>query len=257
MFAPCLRLRDCTCTWEDYSWWRKHDLDRGHFNDEQKTYFENNAVWLCARCEDVGVRNGRKLAHKAEDEKRLIHKIEAEDGSSRHAKKQPSTAFDGLRQVIHLVITCLVMLTRNVAYLYGLANGTRGKVIGVVYGPGGIGSLPEALILEITDYCGPVFYPDEPKWVPILTKLSRKEGARVTRLQFPVVAGYVLTVNKAQGLTITEGVVINLAGGKRFRPAAKHGLPFVAWTRSESFAMTAFRNIPPWSDFTKVKSCQT
>ena len=48
-----------------------------------------------------------------------------------------------------------------------------------------------------------------------------------------------------------EGVVIHLVGGKRFRPAAKHGLPFVAWTRSESFAMTAFKNLPPWSDFVK------
>ena len=40
-------------------------------------------------------------------------------------------------------------------------------------------------------------------------------------------------------------------GGQRFRPAAKHGLPFVAWTRPESFAMTAFKNLPPWGDFVK------
>ena len=73
----------------------------------------------------------------------------------------------------------------------------------------------------------------------------------MTRTQFPIVAGFALTVNKAQGLTIKEGVVIHLVGGKRFRPAAKHGLPFVAWTRSESFAMTAFKNLPPWDDFAK------
>ena len=62
------------------------------------------------------------------------------------------------------------------------------------------------------------------------------------RTQFPVVAGFALTVNKAQGLTIKEGVVIHLVGSKRFRPAAKHGLPFVAWTRSESFARTALKS---------------
>ena len=73
----------------------------------------------------------------------------------------------------------------------------------------------------------------------------------MTRCQFPVVAGFALTVNKAQGLTIKEGVVIHLVGGKKFRPAAKHGLLFVAWTRSESFAMTAFKNLPPWTDFVK------
>ena len=62
----CLRLRDFTCTKDgDYDYWREHDLDRGHLNDEQKRYFEDEAVYLCARCEDVGQRNGRKLAHIA------------------------------------------------------------------------------------------------------------------------------------------------------------------------------------------------
>ena len=78
----------------------------------------------------------------------------------------------------------------------------------------------------------------------------------MTRLQFHVVAGFAMTVNKAQGLTIKEGVVIHWVGGKRFRPAAKHGLPFVAWTRSESFAMTAFKNLPPWNDFMKGKDAE-
>ena len=144
------------------------------------------------------------------------------------------------------------MLTRNVAYLYGLANGTRGTLIGAVYKPGApVGTFPEALVVEIPDYCGPVFYGGEPKWVPLLPSTSMREGTRQTRTQFPIVAGFAMTVNKAQGLTIKEGVVIHLVGGKRFRPASKHGLPFVAFTRSESFAMTAFKNIPPWNDFVK------
>ena len=78
----------------------------------------------------------------------------------------------------------------------------------------------------------------------------------MTRRQFPLVASFALTVNKAQGLTIKEGVVIHLVGGKRFRPASKHGLPFVAWTRSESFDMTAFKNLPPWGDFVKGRESE-
>ena len=78
-----------------------------------------------------------------------------------------------------------------------------------------------------------------------------KEGTRLTRTQFPVVAGSALTVNKAQGLTVKEGVVIHLVGSRRFRPAAKHGLSFVAFTRSEKFDMTAFKNLPPWGAFVK------
>ena len=82
---------------------------------------------------------------------------------------------------------------------------------------------------------------------------SVKEGTRYLRTQFPVVAGFALTVNKAQGLTIKEGVVIHLVGSKNFRPAAKHGLSFVAFTRSENFDMTAFKNLSPWTDFVKGK----
>ena len=247
----CLRLRDFTCTKEgDYDIWRQHDLDRGHFNEEQREYFENEALWLCARCEDVGQRNGRKLAHMAEDKKDLIHQIKALY-SNKSAKKLTSSAFDGLRAVVNLVRGCKMVLTRNVAYKFGLANGTRGKLIGVVYGPGGVGTFPEAVVGEFPDYCGPAFYKDEPKWVPILPITALKDGTRMTRTQFPVVAGFALTVNKAQGLTVKEGVVIHLVGSKRFRPASKHGLGFVAFTRSESFAMTAFKNIPAWQDFLK------
>jgi hypothetical protein len=186
----------------------------------------------------------------AEDEKKLIHQIKAEH-SSRSARKLPSTAFDGLREIIHLVRGCKIMINRNVAYLLGLANGTRGTFVGAVYGPGGVGTMPEALVVEVPEYDGPEFYPGEPKWVPLFPMTAMKDGTRMTRTQFPVVAGFALTVNKAQGLTIKEGVVINLVGSKRFRLAAKHGLPFVAFTRSESFAMTAFKKLPAWSDFVK------
>ena len=249
----CLRLRDFQMTYAgDYEVWRQHDLDRGHLSQEQKTYFQNEAVWLCARCEDVGARNGAKLAHKAQDEKLLIHRICAQHSRHKAAAKQPSSTFDGLRRVINIARGCKLMLTRNIAYKYGLANGTRGKLVGVVYRAGAlVNTFPEALVMEVPDYCGPAFYPGEPKWVPILPKVSMKEGTRQTREQFPVVAGYAMTVNKAQGLTLKEGVVIHLVSGKRFKPASKHGLPFVAFTRSESFAMTAFKNLPPWTDFEK------
>ena len=70
----------------------------------------------------------------------------------------------------------------------------------------------------------------------------------MTRTQFPVVAGVSLTVNMAQWLTIKESTVVHLAGSRRFRPASKHGLPFVAFTRSESFHMSAFKNLPLWDD---------
>ena len=125
----CLRLRDFAMTKEDYNAWLQHDLSLGHLSQEQKAYFENEAVWLCARCEDVGAHNGRKLRHLVEREKQVVHRIYAEHRGSKHARKQPSKAFEGLRDMINLVRGCKVMLSRNVAYHYGLANGTRGKLV--------------------------------------------------------------------------------------------------------------------------------
>ncbi len=104
--------------------------------DEQKAYFESKAVWLCARCEDVGGRNGRKLAEMAEKQKELVHQIHAIH-SRKTGRLLSSSAFGGLRSVINLARGCRVVLTKNPAYLYGLANGTRGTFVGAVYGPGG------------------------------------------------------------------------------------------------------------------------
>ena len=81
--------------------------------------------------------------------------------------------------------------------------------------------------------------------------MSLKEGTRQTGEKFPVVAGYALTVNKAQCLTLKEGVVINLTSIRKVKAASKLGLPFVAFTLSESFEMTTFKNLPPWDDFQK------
>ena len=53
------------------------------------------------------------------------------------------------------------------------------------------------------------------------------------------------------GLTTEEGVVFHFVGARRFRPASKHGLPFVAFTRSENFAMATSKNLPPWEDFVR------
>ena len=92
------------------------------------------------------------------------------------------------------------MLTRNVAYAKGLANGTRGKLVGIVYGPGGLGTFPEAIIVDFPDYDGErhgTFYDGEPTWVPILPMTSIREGTRQTRIQFPLAAAFALTINKA------------------------------------------------------------
>ncbi len=88
-----------------------------------------------------------------------------------------------------------------------------------------------------------------------MPRVAFEERTRLSRTQFPIAAGFVLTVNKAQGLTIKEGGVVHLDGSSRFRPASKRGLPIVAFTRSDGFAMTAFKNLQPWGDFLTGNEC--
>ena len=86
----------------------------------------------------VGQRNGRKLAHMAEDSKDLIHQIVAQH-SSKSARKLSSSAFGGPRGVVNLVRGSRTVLNRSVSYKFGLANGSRGNFIGAVYEPGWCG----------------------------------------------------------------------------------------------------------------------
>ena len=51
--------------------------------------------------------------------------------------------------------------------------------------------------------------------------VSIKEGTLQTREKSPVVTGYAVTVYKAQGLTLEEGVVINFTRRKRMRSREK------------------------------------
>ena len=76
-------------------------------SDEQQAYFDSNAVWLCARCEDVGARNGRKLAQMAEKQQDIVHQIHAQH-SRKSGRPLSSSAFGGLRSVIILVCGCRV-----------------------------------------------------------------------------------------------------------------------------------------------------
>ena len=43
------------------------------------------------------------------------------------------------------------------------APATARNRVGAVYGPRGIGSMPEALVVEVAEYTGLVFYPEEPE----------------------------------------------------------------------------------------------
>ena len=166
-----MRLRDFKTSLDhDYDCGCEHDLHHGRLSAEREDCFETEAVWLCFLCIDVGRRSVRKLAHMAEDLKEIIHQIHAQH-SSKTARKHPSSVCNGVRSHIKFVRGGKVMLSQNIAHLYSLAHGLRGKLVGAVYPPDAqAGTFPKEFVSDVPELCGPFFYLGETKWVTTSTK---------------------------------------------------------------------------------------
>lgn len=120
--------------------------------------------------------------------------------------------------VITLVRGCKVMITSNIAYQLGLATGTHGRVVRVIYEPGeAVGSFRAAVVVHVPGYSGTPFYASEPKRVPIVPKLSVKQGSNISRCQIPLLPCYTITQHKSSGLTFKEVCALKLHNNKRFK----------------------------------------
>ena len=62
-----------------------------------------------------------------------------------------------------------------------------------------------------------------------------------------------MTIHKSQGLTATEGCIVDLRVSKKRNPLVLPGLAFVAWTRTESFDRLAFKSLPGLLDFLECR----
>ena len=115
---------------------------------------------------------------------------------------------------LRLKVGCPVVLLRNLNLREGLANG------------------PRLIILRIHRYNLEAIVASGPaagKTVAIpripLTPGDRSEGIHFTRLQFPVVLAFAMTINKAQGQTL-QSIGIFLS-----HPCFSHGQLYVALSR--------------------------
>jgi ATP-dependent exoDNAse (exonuclease V) alpha subunit len=133
-------------------------------------------------------------------------------------------------------------LNNNIAQPVGLANGTVGVVMDIVYGPEQVPpNLPSHVWVDFyPTYTGPTFFPtDESRqgWIPVQPitvsdSLLDKNGERVqvSRTQLPLGLAWAWTIWKAQGQTYREKVVIDLADKE-----PDHGVTYVALSRSSKF----------------------
>ena len=125
------------------------------------------------------------------------------------------------------------MLTTNVDVSDGLVNGARGEVVHVV--SDNSGKIIKILVqfdhpeVGVKAIQSSAYRSAFPQAVP-LSKLEvkfpamGKQGAEVTRLQFPLTLAWATTIHKVQGLTLNE-IVVDMKGG-HFSP----GQAYVAFS---------------------------
>jgi hypothetical protein len=111
--------------------------------------------------------------------------------------------------------------------------------------------MPLYVIVHFPSYSGLPFFADLPRtWVPVPQAcIQHKDRKSLCRTGIPLKVSWAMTIHKSQGLTATEGCIVDLRVRSKRNPVALSGLAFVAWTRTESFDRLAFKSLPRLLDF--------
>ena len=255
-----LRLRDGAMSLADHALWATRDLANpcapAPLLDRAGRF-----VALCAENATAGARNGRRAGVLARGSAEPILLVKAAHNDPRAALR-PASSYGLLRAQIHLLRGAKVMLLVNKIYdvrtvSLGLMNGARGEVVGVQFSrDSSAPTLPEYVIVDFPGYVGPPMFPGDgrERWVPIPPVSARCKGAKTyVREQVPLRLAWALSISKSQGLTIPEGVVVDLESKCGRKPASDPGCAFVAWTRAQSLEQWACWKLPDFASFLAVR----
>ena len=210
---------------------------------------------------------------------KAILRCTAFHGEVRAASREPMSKYRNLRPYNHLQLGAPVMLTTNNLWKefvvpLGLMNGARGRIVAVLYKPegqartdglqaptgypnglDGIAPLPDMVIVHFPGYKGNAFFPHLPAtWVPVCCMQQRHEHKNWHRIGLPLRLCWAITCHKCQGITEENGCIIDFKTRVQRNAVADLGLAFVASTRSTSFAVQAYRGLPPRMDFIAVRN---
>jgi len=111
----------------------------------------------------------------------------------------------------YVEILVTMVLTFTIGWVYGIAWSDRTK-------------LPDFILIEFDDYCGPAFLSSHSKYIPVPPFQGEfsYDGMACKHVQFPIVLAWAIIIHKCQGMTLSK-VVIDI--GKK---EMQNGLIFVA-----------------------------
>ncbi len=158
------------------------------------------------------------------------------------------------------------MCTDNLWTSKGLVNGAMGTVKGIFYDANIDSSLPLTFV-EFPTYCGPAFFEDHPRIVPIGP--VKREGLKVrnngttvnaSRVQLPLQLASAITIHKSQGLTagpkqFIQKLLIDVGDTESWC----EGLAYVAISRAmymETFALDPMQPLARWQSIGKSAGAQ-
>ena len=139
----------------------------------------------------------------------LIHpiaKIKCENHGI-HASSAPAQKCHGLQKTLFLCEDAKVVLTINVNNRFHLFNGSVGKVVDIVYGPGRSpkDGFPAYILVDFPKFTGPAIILEHPTYVAVPVVQRRVECNCCSRKQLPLRLGWGLTIHKCQGMNIGQG----------------------------------------------------
>jgi ATP-dependent DNA helicase PIF1 len=227
---------------DDWKKWAKCNLQQT--SDERKRNFYENGTKLCAMKKNMNAFNISHLKKTGSP----IAKIKAVN--SLGAVKFPADKAQGLSNVLYLSKGARIVLTNNIWAEAKLVNGSRGTVRYIIYEDGKLPphDQPAFIICHFPDYIGPSYLRTEDKLVPLvpMTRSWFEKNKQFSRIQYPIILGWAITIHKSQGMTLDE--IILDVGEKEFAT----GLTYTGATRTRNFGLLAFDPFPNYHRFAKI-----
>lgn len=186
-----------------------------------KQSFEN-ALHLFAKCNEANEYNTNKLR----DFNSPVFRIKSINNCS-YAEKISADLAGNLENVLYLTIGSRVMLRRNLLTSRGLVNGAIRTVMDIVVDPDKP-DMPIFIMVRFDSYSGQTVNASVPIAPVEATWLSG--GRECSRLQFPLLLAFSITIHKSQGLTLDK-VVVSLGDSE-----TNLGLAYVGLSRVKTLS---------------------